>query len=123
MYQTFKIHLRISFLLFVKKKDGSLWPAQDYQKLNEQMIKNCYPLPPISEMINLLKDAEYFKKFDVWWGFNNIQIKEGDKEKVVLLTNRGLNEPLVMFFGLTNSPATFQSTMYILLKHLILLAK
>ena len=108
---------------FVKKKDGSLRPVQDYRKLNERTIKNRYPLPLISEMINLLKNAEYFTKFDVRWGFNNIRIKEGDEEKAAFLTNRGLYEPLVMFFGLTNSPATFQLTMYTLLKHLILAGK
>jgi hypothetical protein len=47
---------------------------------------------------------------DVRWGYN-IQIKEGDEEKAVFMTNWGLLEPLVMFFGLTNSPATFQSMM------------
>jgi hypothetical protein len=48
---------------------------------------------------------------DVRWGYNNIRIKEGDTWKVVFRTNRGLFEPLVMFFGLTNSPATFQTMM------------
>ena len=48
---------------------------------------------------------------DVRWGYNNIRIKEGDEYKVAFRTNRGLFEPLVMFFGLTNSPATFQTMM------------
>ena len=49
-----------------------------------------------------------FTKFDVCWGYNNIQIKEGDKYKAAFLTTEGLFEPLVMFFGLTNSLVTFQ---------------
>ena len=52
-----------------------------------------------------------FTKLDVRWGFNNIRIKEGDKWKAAFRTNRGLLKPLVMFFGLTNSPATFQTMM------------
>ena len=48
---------------------------------------------------------------DVRWGYNNIRIKEGDTWKAAFRTNRGLFEPLVMFFGLTNSPATFQTMM------------
>ena len=48
---------------------------------------------------------------DIRWGYNNIRIKEGDKWKAAFHTNRGLFEPLVMFFGLTNSPATFQTMM------------
>src|SRR5882672_8167736 len=48
---------------------------------------------------------------DVRWGYNNVRIKEGDEWKAAFRTNRGLFEPLVMFFGLTNSPATFQTMM------------
>ena len=96
---------------FVKKKDGSLRPVQDYRKLNEMTIKNRYPLPLISELIDQLTRAKYFSKMDVRWGYNNIRIKEGDTWKAAFRTNRGLFEPLVMFFGLTNSPATFQTMM------------
>ncbi len=42
------------------------------------------------------------------FGYNNVRIREGDEEKAAFRTNRGLFEPTVMFFGLTNSPATFQ---------------
>ena len=48
---------------------------------------------------------------DIHWGYNNIRIKEGDEWKGVFLTPEGLFEPTVMFFGLTNSPATFQMMM------------
>ena len=48
---------------------------------------------------------------DIRWGYNNIRIKEGDEHKAVFITNQGLFEPTVMFFGLTNSPATFQTMM------------
>ena len=49
---------------------------------------------------------------DVHWGYNNVHIKEGDQWKAVFITNQGLFEPKVMmFFGLTNSPATFQTMM------------
>ena len=44
-------------------------------------------------------------------GYNNIRIKEGDEWKAAFRTNRGLFKLLVMFFGLTNSPATFQTMM------------
>ena len=96
---------------FVKKKDGKLRPVQDYRKLNEMTVKNRYPLPLISELIDQLTGAKYFSKMDVRWGYNNIRIKDGDTWKAAFRTNRGLFEPLVMFFGLTNSPATFQTMM------------
>src|SRR3954465_12822098 len=104
---------------FVKKKDGKLRPVQDYRKLNEMTIKNCYPLPLIQELVDKLKGAKYFTKLDIRWGYNNVRIKEGDGWKAAFRTNRGLFEPLVMFFGLTNSPATFQNMMNDLLRDLV----
>ena len=57
---------------FVRKKDGKLWPCQDYRYLNEWMIKNAYPLLLISELTDKIKDAKYFTKLDVRWGYNNV---------------------------------------------------
>ena len=98
-------------IVFARKKDGSLRLCVDYRGLNRVTKKNRYPLPLISELIDSLKDAKYFTKLDVRWGYNNVRIKEGDEWKAAFRTNRGLFEPLVMFFGLTNSPATFQTMM------------
>jgi len=86
-------------------------------------LKNRYPLPLISELINKLKGAKYFTKLDVRWGYNNVRIKEGDEWKAAFHTNRGLFEPLVMFFGLTNSPATFQNMMNDVFRDLIFAGK
>ena len=104
---------------FVKKKDGSLRPVQDYRKLNDMTVKNRYPLPLIQELVDKLKGARYFTKLDVRWGYNNVRVKEGDEWKAVFVTNHSLFEPLVMFFGLTNSPATFQALMNSLFADLI----
>ncbi len=104
---------------FVKKKDGKLRPVQDYRKLNEMTIKNRYPLPLISELMDKLRGAKYFTKCDVRWGYDNVRIKNGDEWKAAFRTNRGLFEPTVMFFGLTNSPATFQWMMNDIFKDLI----
>ena len=48
---------------------------------------------------------------DLQWGYNNVRIKEGDKWKATFTCHRGSFEPLVMYFGLCNSPATFQAMM------------
>ena len=100
-----------SAFFFIKKKDGKLRPIQDYRKLNQHTIWNKYPLPLIPELISQVKDANIFSKFDIRWGYNNIRIKDGDQHKAVFKTKYGLYEPNVMFFGLTNSPATFQAMM------------
>jgi len=97
--------------VFFVKKDGKLCLVQDYHALNAMTVKNKYPLPLIPELIAKLRGAKYFTKLDVCWGFNNVRIKEGDEWKAAFRMNRGLFEPLVMYFSLTNSPATFQTMM------------
>src|SRR5258707_1655012 len=98
-------------VLFVKKKDGSLHLIQDYQKLNKIMVKNSSPLPLISNVLTCLHGAEFFTVLNLHWGFNNMQIKEGDEWKATFWTNQGLFEPTVMFFRLCNSPMMFQTMM------------
>ncbi len=82
-------------------------------------IKNRYPLPLISELIDKLPGAKHFTKLDICLGYNNVRIREGDEEKAAFRMNRGLFEPTVMFFGLTNLPATFQWMMNDIFRDLI----
>jgi RNase H-like domain found in reverse transcriptase/Reverse transcriptase (RNA-dependent DNA polymerase)/Integrase zinc binding domain/Chromo (CHRromatin Organisation MOdifier) domain len=79
--------------------------------VNEWTIRNAYPLPLIPELIDRLNGCSLYTKFDIRWGYNNVRIKKGDEWKAAFITNEGLFEPTVMFFGLTNSPATFQTMM------------
>ena len=96
---------------YIPKKDGLLWLVQDYRKLNQITIKDKMPLPLIGEVINKLKEAKYFNKLDLIWGYNNVRIKEGDEWKTAFLMNKGLFEPQVIYFGLCNLPGTFQRMM------------
>src|SRR5271163_1838476 len=54
-----------SSFFFVDKKDGKPRPCQDYRYLNNRMIKNAYPLPLISEIMDKLQGVKYFTKLDV----------------------------------------------------------
>jgi len=106
-------------VFFVGKKDGKKRMVQDYRYLNEWTIKNNYPLPLISDVLENIGTKKLFTKMDLRWGYNNVRIKEGDEWKAAFTTPEGLFEPAVMFFGLTNSPATFQVMMNELLRDLI----
>jgi len=108
-----------ALVFFIKKKDGSLQLVQDYRALNSMTVKNKYPLPLIFELVSQLRGARYFTKLDVRWGFNNVHIKPGDEWKAAFQTNQGLFELLVMFFSMTNSPATFQTMMNNIFRDLI----
>jgi len=106
-------------VFFVNKKDGSKQMVMDYCNLNSQTVKNNYPLPLITELIDNMGSKRVFTKMDLRWGFNNMRIKEGDEWKGVFTTHTGSFEPTVMFFGMTNLPATFQAIMNEILRDLI----
>jgi hypothetical protein len=80
-------------VFFIKKKDGKLCFVQNYRAPNAITRKNWYPLPLINDLIHQLKDAHYFTKLDIRWGYNNVHIHEGDEWKAAFRTNRGLFEP------------------------------
>ena len=112
--------LQTSLVFFVLKKDGKKRIVQDYRYLNSWTIKNNYPLPLISDLIDSIGKKKVFTKMDLRWGYNNVRIKEGDEWKAAFSTPEGSFEPTVMFFGLTNSPATFQAMMNDLLRDLVI---
>jgi len=65
----------------------------------------------IADLIQDLSNTHIYTKLDVHWGYNNVRIREGDKKKAAFKTRYRLFKPTVMYFGLTNSPATFQTMM------------
>ena len=101
----------MSRLFYWAKKDGKLWPIMDYHMLNKWTVHNTYPLPLIGNILDHLQGKTHFTKFNIWWGYNNICIKEEDRWKVVFKTPFSLYKPTVMYFGLTDSPATFCQAM------------
>ena len=97
----------MALVFFVGKKDEKKQMVQDYRYFNEWTIKNNYPLPLISDVLENIGTKKVFMKMDLRWGYNNVRIREGDKWKAMFTIPEGSFEPTVMFFGLTNSPATF----------------
>jgi len=107
-------------VFFIKKKDGSPPTGPGLPGIERKDGKKMHiRFRSFSNLINRLRGAHYFTKLDVRWGYNNVRVKEGDEWKAAFRTNRGLFEPLVMFFGLTNSPATFQTMMNEIFQDLI----
>jgi len=111
-----KRYIRLSKLpqtlpvFFVPKKDGKKRMVQDYKYLNSWTIwtiKNNYSLLLILDLIDSIGKKKVFTKMDLRWEYNNVRIKERDEWKAAFLTPEGSFEPMVMFFGLTNSLATF----------------
>jgi len=110
---------QMSPVFFVGKKNGSKRMVMDYHNLNNQTVKNNYPLLLITDLIDNMRSKRVFTKMDLQWGFNNIRIKEGDEWKRAFMTHVGSFEPTVMFFGMMNSPTTFQAMMNEILRDMI----
>ena len=115
--------LQIAPVFFIGKKDRKKRMVQDYRYLNEWTVKNNYPLPLILDVLKNIGTKKVLTKMDLRWGYNNVRIKEGDEWKAVFTTPEGSFEPTVMFFVLTNLPATFQTMMNELLRDLINMGK
>jgi len=96
-------------ILIMKKKDGGLRRCVDSRAHNRATVKNRYPLPLISEMLDRLHGARIITKQDLRNAYHLILFKDGDKYQTVFHTWYGQFEYQVMPFGLTNAPATFQS--------------
>jgi len=110
---------QISPVFFIPKKNRKKRMMQDYRYLNSWTIKNNYPLPLILYLIDSIGKKRVFTKMDLRWDYNNMRINEGDECKAAFSMPEGSFEPMVMFFGLTNSPATFQAMINDLLRDLV----
>ena len=98
-------------MLFVKKKDDTLWLCVYYRKLSKMTVKNKYMLPRINDLFDQLKGASVFLKVDLQSGYHQLRIKDTDVHKTAFRTWYGHYKFLVMPSGMTNAPAAFMDLM------------
>jgi len=100
---------------YVDKADstatGEYRAVTDYRLLNEQTVKNRYPLPRADQLFDKLAHAKYFSKIDLRTGFYQILIAAEDRHKTAFVTGQGQFEYTVLPMGLCNSPGVFMALM------------
>lgn len=103
-------------VLFVKKKNGEMRMCIDYRAINKLIIRNSTPLPRIDECLDRMHGASWFTSLDLRSGYHQIRIKDSDVPKTAFNTRYGKFEFLVLPFGLSNAPPSYQAWMNNILK-------
>ena len=106
-------------IIFTPKKDGSLQLCIDYHRLNSITVKNCYPLPLVSEILDRLSSAKIYTKLDLRDAYHHIQIKEGKEWMTAFQTRYRHFKYTVMLFRLVNTLAIFQAYINCALSNLL----
>ena len=98
-------------VVMIPKKDGTMRFCVDYRKLNAIIWKDSFPLPLITQTLDSLYEAKLFSTLDMRSGYWQIELHLSAREKTAFVTHNGWYQYLVLPFGLSNSPASFQRLM------------
>ena len=107
-----------SNIVLVKKKDGSLRCCIDYRQVNALSRKDAYPMPRIDMCLDAMSGSQSFSTFNLKNSFHQIEMELESADRTAFICKEGIFQFNTMLFGLSNSGATFQRAMDVILSGL-----
>lgn len=89
-------------VILVEKADGTYRLAVDFRKLNQNLVKDAYPIPNNTYSVDSLSSADYFSTLDLTSGFFQQIIRPEDKHKTAIIMHKGLFDWSCNCFGPIN---------------------
>ncbi|KAE9032775.1 hypothetical protein PR003_g9600 [Phytophthora rubi] len=95
-------------VLMIRKPDGGIRFCIDSRKMNAVTVKDCYPMPLIDDILDVLSGSKLFSTMDNSSGYCNVLMHEDSIAKTAFTCKYGLFKWLVIPFGLCNAVAAFE---------------
>jgi hypothetical protein len=73
-------------LVVVRKKNGEIRLCVDFRNMNKCSLKDNYPLPKMDHILQKVVASQRISMLDVYFGYNQIAVFEGDKKKIAFTT-------------------------------------
>ncbi|KAG1239029.1 hypothetical protein G6F35_000323 [Rhizopus arrhizus] len=105
-------------VVLITKPDGGKRFCVDYRGLNKVTIKDKYPLPRISELLDRLQGSKYFSGIDLKSGYWQLPLDPKDAKKTAFIANGSLYQFTCLPFGVVNGPSSFMRFMHGILRGL-----
>lgn len=106
-------------VMYVPKKNGEKRLVSMFQDLNKVTVKNTWPLPHITYMLEAFQEASWYTSLDLLKGFNQIPVHEDSVSKLTITTIFGNYSYVCMPMGIINGPATFSRAIHLVLQQFI----